>query len=84
MAVRTRTRTIRRTTVGVIAAAAILLPCVPIQSAGRDAAGISAARVVRQVTIPAGTTLRLRMNRGFGSDISRIEDPVSATLARSG
>jgi hypothetical protein len=71
----------RRTTVFVIVAAAILVPYVPIQSAGRDAAGIPAARVVRQVTIPAGTTLRLRMNRGFGSDISRIEDPVSATLA---
>ncbi len=38
--------------------------------------------VVRQVTIPAGTVLRLRVDRGFGSDISRIEDPVSATLAR--
>jgi hypothetical protein len=73
----------RRTTVGLIAAVAILVPYVPIQSAGRDAAVVAAARVVRQVTIPAGTTLRLRMNRGFGSDISRIEDPVSATLARS-
>jgi len=37
--------------------------------------------VVRQVTIPAGTVLRLRVARGFGSDISRVEDPVSATLA---
>jgi hypothetical protein len=78
-----RTRTMRRITIGLIAAAAILVPNVPTLSAGRAAAGVSAARVVRQVTIPAGTTLRLRMNRGFGSDISRIEDPVSATLARS-
>ncbi len=39
-----------------------------------------AARALRQVTIPAGTVLRLRLNRGFGSDISRVEDPVSATL----
>ena len=38
--------------------------------------------VVRQVTIPAGTLLRLRVDRAFGSDISRLEDPVSATLAR--
>ena len=76
-------RTIRRTTRGLIVAAAILVPFVPIQSAGRDAAGISAARVDRPVTIPAGTTLRLRVNRGFGSDISRVEDPMSATLARS-
>ena len=78
-----RTRTMRGTTVGLVAAAAILVPYVPIQSAGREAAAVPAARVVRQVTIPAGTTLRLRVNRGFGSDISRIEDPVSATLARA-
>ena len=77
------THTMRRTTRGLIVAAAILVPFVPIQSAGRDAAGVAASRVVRQVTIPAGTTLRLRVNRGFGSDISRVEDPVSATLARS-
>jgi hypothetical protein len=32
--------------------------------------------------IPAGTVLRLRVTHGFGSDISRIEDPVTATLAR--
>ena len=44
---------------------------------------MSAAREDRLVTIPAGTTLRLRVNRGFGSDISRVEQPVSATLARS-
>jgi len=77
------TRTNHRTARAVIVAAAILAPCVSIQSAGRDAAAASSARVVRQVTIPAGTTLRLRMNRGFGSDISRVEDPVSATLARA-
>jgi hypothetical protein len=65
-------------------AAAILAPFVPIQSAAREAAAAAAAApVVRQVTLPAGTTLRLRMNRGFGSDISRVEDSVSATLARS-
>jgi len=35
------------------------------------------------VTIPAGTILRLRVDRGFGSDISRVEDAVPATLARA-
>ncbi|MGE5813850.1 MAG: hypothetical protein ACM36C_05135, partial [Acidobacteriota bacterium] len=40
-------------------------------------------RVDREVTIPAGTVLRLRVTRGFGSDLSRVEDPVTATLARS-
>src|SRR6185436_17884156 len=77
------TRSIRQTTRGLIVAAAILVPFFPIQSARLDAAGAAAARVDRQVTLPAGTTLRLRLNRGFGSDISRVEDPVSATLARS-
>ena len=39
--------------------------------------------VVRHFTIPAGTVLRLRVNRGFGSDISRVEDRVPATLSRA-
>jgi hypothetical protein len=42
-----------------------------------------AAHVVyreRQITIPAGTILRLRVQNGFGSDTSRVEDPVRATL----
>ena len=37
--------------------------------------------VVHQITIPAGTMLRLRVERGFGSDTSRVEDAVPATLA---
>ena len=41
------------------------------------------ARAATPVTLPAGTVLRLRVTRGFGSDISRVEDPVTATLARS-
>ena len=77
------TSAMRRTTGGLIVAATILVPHAIVQSAGRDVRGVSAARKDRQVTIPAGTTLRLRVNRGFGSDISRIEEPVSATLARS-
>lgn len=73
---------LRRTTGGLIVAAAILVPHTPFSSAESPRA-VSAARLDRQVTIPAGTILRLRVTRGFGSDISRIEDPVSATLARS-
>ena len=42
----------------------------------------AAAPRARTVTIPAGTVLRLRVTRGFGSDISRVEDSVTATLAR--
>ena len=44
---------------------------------------IARAPVVRHITIPAGTVLRLRVNRGFGSDISRVEDHVPATLSRA-
>jgi hypothetical protein len=56
--------------------------------AGRPAAVIAdapatATRAERLVTIPAGTTLRLRVDRAFGSDISRVEDPVGATLVRA-
>lgn len=45
------------------------------------ATAINVAPVPRSVTIPAGTVLRLRLDRGFGSDISRVEDSVIATLA---
>ena len=34
----------------------------------------------REITIPAGTILRLRVQNSFGSDTSHLEDPVSATL----
>ena len=34
----------------------------------------------RAITIPAGTILRLRVQNSFGSDTSRAEDPVRATL----
>ena len=64
--------------------AALLLPGGSVVTASPEAAApTSAARVARRVTIPAGTVLRLRVDRGFGSDISRVEDPVSATLARA-
>src|SRR5687768_13199025 len=38
---------------------------------------------VREVTLPVGTLLRVRVDRGFGSDISHTEDPVQGTLARA-
>lgn len=65
----------------------ILTAAVLIANVGVDgAAPVTPAnpvvrRAVRQVTVPAGTVLRLRVNRGFGSDVSRVEDPVSAMLA---
>ncbi len=56
---------------------AFLIPGPSLESA--PAPIVAAAR---EVTIPAGTVLRLRVTRGFGSDISRVEDPVSATLSQ--
>ncbi len=41
-----------------------------------------AAPRVRDLTIPAGTILHLRVENGFGSDISRVEQPVRAALTR--
>jgi hypothetical protein len=61
--------------------AAILFANVAVETAAPAApASPAVARAIRQVTVPAGTVLRLRLNRGFGSDISRVEDPVSGTL----
>lgn len=37
----------------------------------------------REVTIPAGTTLRVALDTTIGSDTSRIEDPVRARLTRA-
>jgi hypothetical protein len=39
-------------------------------------------RSAREVTVPAGTILHLRLNQGFGSDTSRVEDRITAELAR--
>jgi hypothetical protein len=65
----------------------VVSTCGAISSAPVSALGAAeksaSVRANSNVTIPAGTILRLRVNRGFGSDISRVEDPVSATLARS-
>jgi hypothetical protein len=66
---------------------AVLLPSGPIVNASSEAPEAAetagATRVARRVTIPAGTVLRLRVDRGFGSDTSRVEDPVAATLVRA-
>ena len=71
-----------RTITGVaFLSAAILLPGGSVVTASPEMA--EAARVARRVTIPAGTVLRLRVDRGFGSDISRVEDSVPATLTRA-
>jgi hypothetical protein len=59
---------------------AVLLTNVAVESAAPvTPVRTTTARVTHQVTVPAGTILRLRLTRGFGSD-SRVEAPVSATL----
>jgi hypothetical protein len=63
---------------------ALLVSSAPFCAAAPvPASSSTSSRVTREVTIPAGTVLRLRVTRGFGSDISRVEDPVTATLTRS-
>ena len=59
----------------------VLIGTVAVDSAAPVApAHVARLQVSRQVTIPAGTVLHLRVNRGFGSAISRVEDSVPATL----
>src|SRR5262245_65401697 len=61
---------------------AILFANVAVESAAPAPAPAIVKRAsarLRQVTVPAGTVLRLRLTHGFGSD-SRLEAPVSATL----
>jgi hypothetical protein len=49
---------------------------------GSAATAVGYDHTFREVTVPAGTVLHLRLNQGFGSDTSRVEDRVSAELAR--
>ena len=59
----------------------VLIGTVAVDSAAPvTSADVAVRRATHQVTIPAGTVLHLRVNRGFGSAISRVEDPVPATL----
>ena len=58
---------------------AILMASVAVEHAAAPTLPGAAAVRTRQVTVPAGTVLRLRLTRGFGSD-SRLEAPVSGTL----
>ena len=43
-------------------------------------AGALVAGEIRETTLPAGTQLRVRLENGVGSDISRSEDPIRARL----
>jgi hypothetical protein len=71
--------TMRLLTVTSMMSLLVLAPATTAPIAARESAAV---RGDREFTIPAGTILRLRVTRGFGSDISRVEDPVSATLTQ--
>jgi len=71
------------TLAAILSGALLTAPLVSQPIAVHADAPASSVRADRYVTIPAGTTLRLRVDRAFGSAISRIEDPVGATLVRA-
>lgn len=52
-------------------------------TAAEAAAATPAAPVVREVTIPAGTALRLDLASAVASDSSKVEDTVRATLRQA-
>jgi hypothetical protein len=59
----------------------------PVATAGRieprAAEPVPVAAAWREVTIPAGTLLRITLDTPVGSDTSRVEEPVTAHVARS-
>jgi len=65
---------------------AVIVGTIPAVDAARAVpapASEWSSAMARVVTIPAGTVLRVRLTRGFGSDISSVEDTVTATLDRN-
>jgi hypothetical protein len=73
----------RRALIAASVLTAIVFSTAPVVVNADSESSSSISARARFVTIPAGTVLRLRVTRGFGSDISRVEDPVTATLARA-
>jgi hypothetical protein len=73
----------RRALIAASVLTAIVFSTAPVVVNADSESSSSINARARFVTIPAGTVLRLRVTRGFGSDISRVEDPVTATLARA-
>jgi hypothetical protein len=73
------TTNLARSSASAVAAALALAvtPAPPLQARAHES-----ARFDRAITIPAGTVLRVRVDRAFGSDISRVEDAVHATVAQ--
>ena len=60
----------------------------PVATAGRAeparaAEPVAVAAAWREITIPAGTALAVTLDTPVGSDTSRVEEPVTAHLARA-
>jgi hypothetical protein len=65
----------------VLAAASICVGCTGGQASELDTTAAAARRgAYREVTLPEGTALRLRLRSAVASDTSRIEDTVRAEL----
>ncbi len=65
------------------AVAAVAKPAAPRDGSGLAHAELDSERVsYREVTVPAGTTLRVKLDDALGSDVSRVEDQVRASLAQ--
>src|SRR5262245_27529616 len=58
-------------------------PSAAAGGAEASAAAAPAGRSFREVTIPAGTRLPIVLDTSVGSDTSRVEQPVTAHLARA-
>jgi hypothetical protein len=71
------------TSAAILSGALVAGPLATAPEPVHAAAPVTIPPASRLVTIPAGTVLRLRVDRAFGSDISRVEDRVGATLVRS-
>lgn len=58
-------------------------PAPAAERADATAARPDARGTVREITIPAGTTLSVALDTGVGSDTSRVEEPVNAHVTHS-
>jgi hypothetical protein len=65
------------------ASSAALAPSADVENAVASPAAVAAKADLREVTIPAGTTLRLTLQSAVASDTSHVEDAVRAELRQA-
>jgi hypothetical protein len=78
-------RFMRLTTIGLMGAVLSLTAAMNASAAldRPEAGGAPSRATVREVTLPAGTRLPVVLEKSVGSDISRVEERVSAHVARA-